>query len=199
MRIINDWGDITLRQFNRLVELQKEPDTTNKIIEYLYDVPNAEALPLTQYMAYVNGLNKFIADPVSKAKVSRSATYTVNGRCYALDINLAALTTAQYMDFTNYQKQGDVAGMVSTVLIPEGHKYNDGYAIDEAKEDILDLPVTACFGIFNFFRRSSAALLKTTLRFLSRKARKAMTAEQRQALKNKIQDLEHLLVSYPLS
>ena len=61
----------------------------------------------------------------------------VNGREYYFDGLLGKITTAQYIDFQNYQKNEDEQKSFSVFIIPKGHKYNDGYDMEQVFNDIL--------------------------------------------------------------
>ena len=75
----------------------------------------------------------------------------VNGREYYFDGLLGKITTAQYIDFQNYQKNNDEQKSFSVFIIPKGHKYNDGYDMDQVFKDILDMPVPVLFSASFFF------------------------------------------------
>lgn len=77
----------------------------------------------------------------------------VNGREYYFDGLLGKITTAQYIDFQNYQKNNDEQKSFSVFIIPKGHKYNDGYDMEQVFNDILDVPVPILFSASFFFSR----------------------------------------------
>lgn len=56
LKIIDGWDQITVGQYEELIEIQKEhPDESAKyIVEYLYDVEDADKLPLPEYVAMVS-------------------------------------------------------------------------------------------------------------------------------------------------
>ena len=95
IKAIDSWEQLTVAQFEELCRLQEEhpADSAKYIIEYLYDIPDAEQLPIIEYSTYVAGLQKFIGEPVLKAKLTPSATYTIHGRLYRVDITPADFST----------------------------------------------------------------------------------------------------------
>lgn len=201
--IINSWKQLSLQQFADLMSIQAgETDAeerSRKIIMCLYGVDPLE-IPYTEYLAMVHGLNSFFDEPITSEKVSANAEYKINGMVYVLDIAPANFTTAQYIDFTNYSKRESYVDMLSVVLIPQGHQYNDGYDMAKVKDDLGAMPVTEAVGIVHFFATWSKASIKTILRFLtSRKMTKGMETEKRKALKGEVRRLSRIMASFPSS
>lgn len=203
-KIINDWRQVSLRQFMEMAAMQnEEPNAekfTEKVVGYLYGIDPMQ-IPYTEYLAMIAGLNNFFGKSIAEQKVSRNCEYIINGTKYVLDITPSNFTTAQYMDFTTFAKDGQrYVDMLSTVLIPDGHKYNDGYDMERTKEDVASMPVADAMGIINFFANWSKRYIATTLHFLtSLRVTKRMSKEQRRALKEKVKALSRLTASFPLS
>lgn len=200
--IIKSWQQISLRQFSDLLEMQeKEQDAkeyTRKAVEYLYGIDPMQ-IPYQVYIAMIAGMNQFFDKPLSEQKITRNGTYKLNGTTYVLDLRPDCFTTAQYMDFTAFGKEkGKTVDMLSAVLIPEGHKYNDGYDMEKAKQDIADMPAPDALGIINFFVSWSKASIDTILRFLtSRKVMKGMERTARRKLVKEVKRLSQAMASFP--
>lgn len=181
IKAIDSWEQLTVAQFEELCRLQEEhpTDCAKYIIEYLYDVPDAEQLPIIEYSAYMAGLQKFIGEPVLKAKLTPSATYTIHGRLYRVDITPADFSVAQYTDLTNYLKSGKASliDLLAVVVIPDGHLYQDGYDMQQVRSDVGDLPLTAGFAVVGFFGRWSKSYMDTFLRSLTRHLMKGKTGK----------------------
>lgn len=193
--IIKDWKQVTLQQFVAMIEIQShETDPTaamQKIVELLYRI-DPMMMPYTDYLTIVRALNGFFDKPVGAMRVTKNGEYILNGTTYVLSINPAAFSTAQYIDFTNYAKNGKIGyvDMLSAVLIPAGHIYNDGYDMDKAKADIGSMPVDSALGIVNFFSRWSKASIATILRFLtSKRMLKKVDKAKRMEIKKEINRL----------
>lgn len=203
MKIINSWRQITLSQFTEILKLQSENQDaeqfTQRVIEYLYDV-DPMAIPYTDYLSMIRGLNEFFDKPISEQKISHNGCYTINGTTYVLDIKPQSFTTAQYIDFTTFAKEpGKYVDLLSVVLIPEGYAYNDGYDMDKTKEDIGAMPVDNVLGIVSFFHQWSRASIKTILRFLTKQMR--MRNQNRKTvrkLKKEINRLSQCMESFHL-
>lgn len=203
VQLIKSWQQISLQQFIELTNIQENEkdagERSRKIIECVYGI-DPLTIPYTDYLTMAHGLNEFFDKPIAEHKVSSNGEYVINGTTYLLDITPASFSTAQYIDFTNYSNSGSYIDMLSVVLIPQGHQYNDGYDMGKAKEDIGALPVSEAMGIVNFFATWSRASIKTILRFLtSRKMTKGMEKEKRKALREEIRRLSHAMASFRLS
>lgn len=201
--IIVSWEQITLAQFEEMCRLQQQhPDeATKRMIEYLYGIDNAEALPLTQYAAMVAGFNQFATTPIATAKLTPAATYTTNGRQYDVDLSPNTFTAGQYIDLTNHIKaNAPLSDLLTVVLIPHGHAYNDGYDIATAKADFLTLPVTVAFAIVGFFAKWSAASTTTFLRCLTKWTKKSrkVNPQQKAQLQQAVAQLNRLLEYSPI-
>lgn len=190
IKAIDSWEQLTVAQFEELCRLQKEhpADSAKYIIEYLYDIPDAEQLPIIEYSTYVAGLQKFIGEPVLKAKLTPSATYTIHGRLYRVDITPADFSVAQYTDLTNYLKDGKASliDLLAVVVIPDGHLYQDGYDMRQVRSDVGDLPLTAGFAVVGFFGRWSKSYMDTILRSLTRQLMKGKTGKMHPELVKKL-------------
>ena len=202
--IYESWEQITLAQYEEICRLQDQhpDDYTKRIIEYLYGVEDAEALPLPEYVAMVAGLRQFTKNPVATAKLTPAATYTVEGRRYDVDLSPNSFTAGQYIDLTNHIQGGAaVSDILTAVVMPHGHTYNDGYDMAAVKKDLLALPVTAAFAIVGFFARWSAASTKTFLRCLTKWTKKTgkVTPEQIAELKQATKQLDRLMAFSHLS
>lgn len=205
IEVYESWEQLTVDQFEDICELQKAhpKDSAKYIVEYLYDVEDADNLPLPQYSCYVAGLRKFVGEPVLKNKLTPNAAYTLNGKVYRVDISPTAFTVAQYTDLTDYLKRNaSLRDLLSVVVVPDGKLYNEGYDMEEAKADLGTLPVTAAFAVVGFFARWSKASIQTFLRYLTKTMRKGkmgkMPPETLAKLEKEVQTLFSLLASPPL-
>lgn len=204
-KIYDSWEKLTVSQYERVVEIVSEhpDDCARYLVEYLYDVDDAEQLPLHEYSLYVAGLRSFIDKPVLQSKLTPSAAYTINGREYRVDISPTSFTVAQYMDLTNYVKEkARLTDLVSVVLVPDGKMYNEGYDMALAKRDIGDLPVVVAFAVIGFFGRWSKSSIKTFLRFLTKTLRRGKTGKAAPdmvaRLEKEVETLFRLLASFPM-
>ena len=75
------------------------------------------------------------------------------------------MTTAQYIDFQNFNAQGDkVTETLSCLLVPYGKKYCEDYDPAEVQAAIRQsLPVLPALHLLAFFFESCARLTRATL------------------------------------
>lgn len=156
------WYDIKLWQFNKLQELLNgTDDETEKLIcmaEVIFgnDVTNLPLRDFNEKMKALDFLNQPVPESIPPKKVE------INGRKYFIDCLLGNVSTAQYVDFTNHSKEEkpDLTKMLSVFVIPEGHKYNDGYDMLQVINDINDLPIPIVNNIAFFFGRQYSKFMK---------------------------------------
>jgi hypothetical protein len=154
------WSDVKLYQFNKLQEILKTNDDERRMIEIAELLLGEEVLelPIAEFAKKVKELS-FLQESMPTHVPPKKVT--VNGRNYYLDCLLGNVTTAQYVDFTNHAKTEDICKMLSVFLIPEGHKYNDGYDMLQVINDINDLPVTVVNDAAFFFGRHFSVFIQT--------------------------------------
>lgn len=161
------WKNITINQFNNLQEALKIEDEMDRIIEIGRVVFNQDIseLPISEFKKKVSELS-FIGEqikdsiPPKNIKIGKNEYYT--------DCLAGRITTAQFIDFQNNLKTGDLASTLSTFIIPKGHKYNDGYDMLEVIKDLGDLPITTANSIAFFFKRQLEESLKIFQSYLTK-------------------------------
>lgn len=192
------WYDVTLYQFNEIEKAANIEDDTERIFrlaEIIYgeDVTN---LPLKDFNEKVKQM-VFLKDEIPNKIPPKKIE--VNGRKYFLDCLLGNITTAQYVDFTNQSNTGDLSKMLSVFVIPEGHKYNDGYDMLQVMDDINSLPIPIVNSIAFFFGRQFSVFMKIFQRYSIKQIKK--TNIPKEAKENMIKAVEKSvdLALYPLS
>lgn len=151
-----NWSDITIKQFLKLqdcLSIKDEFDRLCKIIDVVYSI-DSDNLNISEFAQYSKSLNFLKEDVPTNIKILKK--YNINNKVYKLDGLLGHVTASQYIDFNNYLKTNDIVKMLSVFLIPEGHKYNDGYDITEVFTDIEMLPISVANSICFFFVRQLA-------------------------------------------
>lgn len=201
--IIDDWSKVTVAQYDAMVEIQQKhsEDSAKYIVEMLYGIDDAERLPMHIYSAYLAGLRSFHRQDVRAAQLTKDATYRIGDTTYRVNLSPNAFTAGQYIDFVNsVRDKVPMARILTALIVPDGHEYNDGYDVGKAAEDMGKLPVTAAFAVFNFFGEWSKRSIRTSLRFLTRQMRRGADKERKakeEELKNRLQELYRLMASYP--
>ena len=149
---MKNWTDITYRQLLDIREAANIEDENERVYAIMEAVFGESVLDLdlkdfAMKCKEIEFLQKEIPNDLHIKDIK------VNGREYYFDGLLGNITTAQYIDFQNYQKNNDEYKAFSVFIIPKGHKYNDGYDMDQVFNDILDIPVPVLFSASFFFSR----------------------------------------------
>ena len=147
-----NWSNITYRtllDIREAANIEDENERAYAIMEAVFgeDVLNLPLKEFNEKCKELQFLQKEIPNDLHVKDIK------VNGREYYFDGLLGKITTAQYIDFQNYQKNNDEQKVFSVFIIPKGHKYNDGYDMEQVFNDILDIPVPVLFSASFFFSR----------------------------------------------
>lgn len=180
-RVRKSWKDVTLKEFLELQDLLKIEDETERLMAVSELLLGEEVLdlPLTEFVKKTQAL-EFIKEPLPEDNPPKNVE--VNGRKYYLDCLLGNLKTGQYIDYINHAKAGDIAKMLSVFIIPEGHKYNDGYDMEEVFDDINDLPIPVVNSAAFFFERQFRLFIKIFRRYSTSRLRKMKIDENTKKL-----------------
>ena len=192
------WNDVKLYQFKKLQELLKIDDDEERLVQVaqLFFGEKVMDLPVSEFAVKIRELD-FLKEGIPSNIPPKKIT--VNGKKYYLDCLLGNITTAQYVDFTNHSKSDDIAKMLSVFMIPEGHKYNDGYDIMEVINDINDMPVTVVNDAAFFFGKHYSTFMKTFLYYSIRDIKKTnLPKDVKKNLIKATRDSVNLAL-YPLS
>lgn len=148
------WFDVSLRQFKELQKIEEEITDINELATRRMSVvlgEDVEQLTIPEFVEKTKDC-EFLATPIPTVKVKQK--YTINGRSYIAMLNPFEMSMGQYIDFKNMQGvKADWEQLLTIILIPENHKYNDGYDLEQAKKDFLNLPIPDIMAIANFFFR----------------------------------------------
>lgn len=168
------WSDITIEQFNNIERIFKEngDKSTKPLIEYFFNIEDANKIPIIEFNKYLSELS-FLNDTIEKEKTI-SKKYIINNKKYELKWDLMEFTTAQYIDFMNYVSDGKgFEYTLSTLFIPKGKKYNEGYNMEETINDIKTLSITTAYSIYNYFFQLFPRFIKTFHYYLMKDMKKA--------------------------
>lgn len=154
------WKDVTLRQFlelQKLVDIEDETDRMVAIAE-LFLGEDVTFLPIDQFGKKLQELN-FLKEELPTNHLVKNVT--INNHKYKIDALVGHINTAQYIDFTNYMKdENQFAKILSVFFIPEGHKYNDGYDMEQVINDMYDLPIDIVNSESFFFKRQFSKFIE---------------------------------------
>lgn len=173
--MIESWKDLPLGVYKKITALDPEDSEGNlKVVALLEGVDYNEILnaPLAEVKEKVQKLD-FLTKKPKKHLVKLK--YKLGNKVYKFDCSAKSITTAQFIDFSNTKKE-DMTGALAIFLIPEGHRYNEDYDLEDAMLDIDKyLSVEEALSICDFFTTLSELYVRRTLR----KARKALKQAKR--------------------
>lgn len=135
------WENISLKQYIEVynIIINDEIPQDEKLVlvtQLLYGVDVLNK-PITEVKTYFNAVGELLTTEPSKMPLKDK--YSINGVTYKLDKQIEKITTAQFIDYTNITKEISINNyneFLSIFLIPEGHKYNDGYDVRKTQNDI---------------------------------------------------------------
>ena len=98
------------------------------------------------------------------------------------------------MDFQTFSKGGTqkLPELIAVLLVPEGHKYNDGYDVAQVVRVVRDLPLPEALGLNAFFFGQLVQSIQASLTSLE-SAAKSLPKPKRAELEKKAEDLQSLL------
>lgn len=191
------WNDISYRQLLDIREADNIEDENERVCTIMEAVFGEDVLdlPLKELTKKCKELS-FLQKPIPNDLHIKNIK--VNGREYYFDGLLGNITTAQYIDFQNYQKNEDEQKTFSVFIIPKGHKYNDGYDMEQVFNDILDIPVPVLFSASFFFSRQFELFIKIFRRYSIKQMKKLGLPKE--AMKNleKVVNLSTEMMITPL-
>ena len=201
--IIKDWNEMSLSFWQKEQEIlkDKETDAVDKnvrLVALMYGITEEEAYNtgLDEFSAMLDNIGWLSNIPVVPTV---APAYNLNGTTYIVTLNPNKVTTAQYIDFKSFDANDPsiIHLVLSTVMVPSGHSYNDGYEIEKVQADILDyLRVPHALAIVRFFFRYYKRLITSSLQSLTRtlkkEARRTKDREKRNQIQIQIKKTEEL-------
>lgn len=194
---------MTLQMYEHLSKIaESDTDDIEKQIQMVSvltgkSVKEVEDLPISVYHDLAKKTVFLMREPA--VEQIKSNTVKINERVYVITNDVTKITTAQYIDFQEYMKQGkNLTNVLSTLLVPKGEKYGEADFL-EVKKDIERLPICTALGLYAFFLQRFAKLIGNMLH-CSMSALKS--EEEKTKAKDLIQWWEHLEkngAGFPLS
>ena len=192
-----DWKDIKYRTFLDIREAANIEDENERVFAIMEAVFGEDVLdlPLKDFNEKCKELQFLQKEIPNDLHVK---VIKVNGREYYFDGLLGKITTAQYIDFQNYQKNNDEQKVFSVFIIPKGHKYNDGYDMEQVFNDILDIPVPVLFSASFFFSRQFELFIRIFRRYSIKQMKKLGLPKEAMENLEKVVNLSTTMMLAPL-
>ena len=194
-----NWYDITLSQFKELQTILEMTDDLEKVVAMAELVLGDDVtdLPIQEFNEQLRRL-EFLKTEIPTSVPPKHIE--LKGKKYDVTSLLGNITTAQYIDFMNYSKDNDTAKLLSVFVVPEGHKYNDGYDMSEVQADMENIPIPVANSITSFFKAQFAKFIKIFQSSSIKKVRKdrTLSPEEKTRIINLIKTSTELVL-LPLS
>jgi len=198
------WNDITLRKWTEIESVYKkkyedEILQTADIISVVFEIENPMELSPAEFSKYVEQLS-FLTKPIPEKKLCNS--YTINGTLYNFKGNIMEVSMGQLMDWRQFSTKEpiDYAECLSVFIIPDGHKYNDGYDMDKTLNDIKSLPIGDVLKLWNFFLAAQVLFTETLIDYFKRLLKKTnLPKEKIQEIKQKLYQLNEITTTFYLT
>ena len=171
MKIKDKWSDITIAEYERIVDIIKGTDDEIERLtgvisvlsgvdeDEIADMPIAEIARIGQKLDFLNSFD-FNKNATYKTLVIDSET---------LVLSTKNMTVAQYVDFqaTWSAESKDLARIISICYVPKGKTYNKDYDIEELIEKIRNnVSIDKANSIAFFLLKRFGGLTNFTVRFL---------------------------------
>jgi hypothetical protein len=179
--VIDNYRDLPIGKWAEIQAICEQTDRDEldrqvAVIALLADMTDDEvlALPLPDYKAGVAEAS-FLTRPLDDMTPRAARQYVCEPFVLVPVTDIRKVTTAQYIDFLEYRKKGDsaVVELLSTLLVPKGCKYLDGYDIAQVQQAIASRMSTYdAMTLLAFFFSKSAELLQHFLTYSETEAAK---------------------------
>ena len=204
VKLKQSWNEITISEFLQLIQLQEVKDDFQlarevEIMKIISGDPNIDELSLPEFKQLISKVT-FVNQPIPEQLYPPKSYDTPKFR-YIIKPDLTKLTTAQYIDYTNYVKKSegleDLAKILSVFFIPKGFEYGEGYDIDEVIEDIENnVDIVTASSVAGFFELQSQTCIKALKDYSIRMMKKAMKKQKdpikKEELMKKINEVKML-------
>lgn len=157
--IKNNWKSITLGEFLEINSILQSSDNKlyskeNEILKILTNERDFDftTLSVDDFTALIGEI-KFLSTNIPTEGIQLE--YNIKNKKFNACVKNNLITTAQFVDLnTNIHDDFSITDIISILLVPKEHEYNDGYDMEEHKkflEDnmrIIDVNAIAFFFIF---------------------------------------------------
>ena len=201
MDIIDNYNRLTIGQFMEIQEISnndslEDIDKQVQILSVLTGMPEEEILhlPITEYKTLV--ARSAFLDPENIPYHPIAKRYLVGGFELIPVKDFRKVETCQYVDFQAYAPDLNkyMVEFLSVILVPKGHRYNEGYDILDVQKAIREeMSVSDGVSLSAFFLTSLRQSIANSLNYSKRMAKGIKDKTKREEIMRKIQEQETLL------
>lgn len=196
-KIIDNYRNLPVGKWLEILELSRDENVDAleqqvKTIAILTGLTDDEVLdlPIMEYKSLAAKTKFLEKDYDGKLQIAKS--YGLNGMELIPVKDFNKITTAQYVDYQTFSKEGDMylVQTLSTLLVPKGKKYNDGYDMDAVQQAIRDnLSVADVVSLYAFFLTKWVKSIKDSQTYLDKEIKKIPNKLMREKLMKQVQEL----------
>ena len=197
MTIIDNYRNLPVGKYLEICDLARDENVDPltqqvKTISILTGLTEDEvlALPIMEYKELA-GKTKFLEKGYD-GKLQIAKSYGLNGMELIPVKDITKINVAQYVDFQTFSKEGDkyLVESLSTLLIPKGKKYNEGYEISDVHKAIREnLSVADVLSLSAFFLKMWVKSIKDFQIFSIKEIQKIPDKEKRDKLMKQMQEI----------
>lgn len=193
--MIENFKQMPIAVYEKLLEIDKTiEDDTDKLVARVCVVTGKSEDEINAMTALAFGVLAsqlaFLNNPIPEVEIRKR--YDIGGFKLVPTKDIFKMTTAQFVDFTNFAKQTDnFVEILSCFLVPAGKRYHDGYDAKEVQEAIrTEMSIADANALYVFFFRRLLSSLRAILLYSVVTAPKEDEfKEQREQLKEAVQEL----------
>jgi hypothetical protein len=201
MDIIDNYNRLPLGKYMEIQEISRNEslediDKQVQILSVLTDVAEDEILhlPIAEYKELV--VKSGFLDP-ENIKYHPVAKKYILGKFELIPCrDFRKIETCQYIDFQTYAPDLDnhLVEFLSVILVPKGHRYNEGYDILEVQQAIRDeMSVSDGVSLAGFFLTWCRKSIKDSLNYSRQEAMGIKDKKKREEILERITEQEKLL------
>lgn len=196
--MITSFRQLPLGRYLEILEVNRDESLTDlerqvKTLSLLSDLSEEEILhlPIAEYREMV-GASRFV-ESYDEASVLVAKKYHIGGMDLIPVTDFRKVETAQYVDFQTFSAdpEKNLVEILSTFLVPRGHRYNEGYDILDVHRAVREnLSVAEAVSLSAFFLTLCRQLTEDSLNYCKREIRGLKDGPEKVRLTREIQALE---------
>lgn len=199
--MIENYKDLPLGKYIEIQDICKEEglnelERQSAILAVLCDSTPEEMLllPILEYRQRAIKSRFLEEEPVFPKRVARE--YRLGEWTLIPTTDIGKMTTAQYTDFTELQKEADLVLLLSCLLVPKGHRYLEDYDVKALQADLRTaMPTTDALALSAFFLTSWLSSIRSILLLCRWETRKIRDREKRRTARKTLKEMTEDLVS----
>lgn len=203
--MITSYDEMSINKYLELQDMLSEEwdelELQVHLIAILSDMSDDDVLSLSleDYQDRVRKTSFLLDKPKTKRHIPNQII--INKKKYTICKKVPELSVAQYIDYQNWMSSNKndryVANILSCFVIPDGHKYGDGYDLEAVIREFGEyLSIQDAINVCFFFHRRYRTLINNMLIYLDwklkRMARKAKDETTRTKMREAMDQVEAL-------